>query len=106
MNRITLAGLYVGALLSRVTGTVSADADVQSELSSLKTRIAELEGAQKQSWLNERRAEEVKNLIREVLSDAETRASLLENGMYAGHDGSSAAVRSMEQSAVTTSLSA
>jgi hypothetical protein len=87
MNRIILAGLFVGALVLGFAGTVSAEVDVQSELATMKARIAELEGAKQQSWLNERRAEEVKSLIREVLADAETRASLLENGMYAGHDG-------------------
>ncbi len=37
--------------------------------------------------MTQRRAEEVKALVREVLSDAETRASLLQEGLTAGHDG-------------------
>jgi phosphate-selective porin OprO and OprP len=40
-------------------------------------------------WLDARRAEEVKGLIREVLSDADTRASMLQDGLTAGHNGKS-----------------
>lgn len=68
-------------------GSAPQTDDVQAQLASLKARIAELEGKQNESWLNGRRAEEVKALIRDVLSDADTRASLLEGGMTAGHNG-------------------
>lgn len=65
----------------------AADADLNAELAVLKARLAELEAKQDESWLSERRAEEVKTLIHEVLSDADTRASLLSNGLTAGHSG-------------------
>ena len=42
---------------------------MQRELAALKARIAELEASQNDTWLSERRAEEVKQLIHEVLSD-------------------------------------
>ncbi len=48
------------------------------------------------NWLNERRAEEVKSLIHEVLSDAEMRASLLDGGVTAGHDGKHFFIRSQD----------
>lgn len=88
-TRKRLLALGSGLLLTMAVN-VSADtasSDLRAEISQLKGRIAELEGRQNQNWLNERRAEEVKALVREVLSDAETRASLLEGGLTAGHNG-------------------
>lgn len=81
-----------GSLLLGLAGVTIADTtptgtDVQAELSALRARVQELEGKQSDNWLNQRRAEEVKALVKEVLSDADTRASLLENGMSAGHNG-------------------
>ena len=61
--------------------------DLQAELRSLRARVAELEAKESDTWLNERRAEELKTLIREVLADADTRASLLGDDFTAGHDG-------------------
>jgi hypothetical protein len=66
--------------------TAPGDTAVRAELEALRARINELETNQNDHWLNERRAEEVKGLIREVLSDADSRASLA-GGVTAGHDG-------------------
>jgi len=78
-------------VLLGVAGVVHADttssSDLKAEMSALRARVAELEGRQNEAWLNERRAEEVKTLVKEVLTDADTRASLLEGGMTAGHNG-------------------
>jgi predicted porin len=78
-----------GSVLLGVAGAASAsDAQsLQAEVAALKAEVAQLKGQQQDSWLNERRAEEVKSLVREVLADADTRASLLEGGMTAGHNG-------------------
>lgn len=77
-------------MLLSAASVVQADAtqgnDVQAELAAMRARIAQLEGTQSQSWLNERRAEEVKSLVREVLSDADTRASMQEGGVNAGYN--------------------
>jgi len=59
----------------------------QEELQKIKGEVQRLREEGHDNWLNERRAEEVKTLIREVLSDADTRASLLSDGVMAGHDG-------------------
>lgn len=79
-----------GAALLALAGVVNAeapatDAALKSEMATLKARIGELEGKQSQQWLDARRAEEVKALVREVLSDADTRASLQNDGLTAGH---------------------
>ncbi|MBI1367953.1 MAG: hypothetical protein GC162_04795 [Planctomycetes bacterium] len=72
----------------------SDDSDLRAELEALKsqvktqaTEIQQLRAANGDSWLTQRRAEEVKTLIRDVLSDADTRASLAEGGMTAGWNG-------------------
>lgn len=59
----------------------------REENRELLQRVGELEARQEGSWLNARRAEEVKALIRQVLSDADTRASLTGDGIAAGHNG-------------------
>jgi hypothetical protein len=79
-----------GAALLALAGVVHAeapatDAALKSEMATLKARIGELEGKQSQQWLDARRTEEVKALVREVLSDADTRASLQGDGAVAGH---------------------
>ena len=81
------SGLLVG-----IAGVVHADmtpgeASLREEVSALKAEMAQLKAQQDNSWLAERRAEEFKAMVRDVLSDADTRASLLENGMSAGHNG-------------------
>jgi hypothetical protein len=77
----------LGLSCSAFAETNSTDADLRAEMEALKAEIAQLKQGQDDTWLNERRAEEVKTLIRDVLADADTRASLLQDGMYAGHDG-------------------
>jgi hypothetical protein len=84
---------FGGSLLMGIAGVAHADAtpfdsDLRTELEAVKAQLAELKAAQDDQWLDQRRAEEVKTLIRDVLADADTRASLLENGMTAGHNGS------------------
>ena len=81
-----------GALLIGMTGVARAEmtggqASEQAKVAALEARITQLEAQQSSDWLNQRRAEEMKSLIQEVLSDADTRASLLESHMTAGHNG-------------------
>ena len=61
--------------------------DMQAQIDALRSELSQVKSTQGDNWLNERRAEEVKGLIMEVLSDADTRASLLNDGALAGHDG-------------------
>ncbi len=50
---------------------------MQLELDDLKDQVWQVRAQQEAGWMTERRSEEVKSLIREVLSDADTRAALL-----------------------------
>jgi len=61
--------------------------DMQAQIDALRTELSQVQVQQGDNWLNERRAEEVKGLIMEVLSDADTRASLMNDGAIAGHNG-------------------
>jgi len=76
-----------GGLLLSVAGLAAADTqatELQSEVAALRARIAQLENRQSQNWVDARRADEVKALVKEVLADADTRASLQGGGMPAG----------------------
>jgi hypothetical protein len=64
----------------------AANQDLQAEIQSLKARLAELESKNGDNWLTEQRAEEVRNLVHDVLADADTRASLLQGGMMSGYE--------------------
>ncbi len=59
----------------------------QATLAQVQSQLSQFRQDQSENWLSERRAEEVKSLIHEVLSDADTRATLLQDSMTAGHDG-------------------
>ena len=85
--RSILAG---SAMLFALAGVVNAeapatDASLKAEMTQLKTRLNELEGKKSQQWLDAQRTEEVKALVREVLADADTRASLQKDGLSAGY---------------------
>jgi hypothetical protein len=86
------AGLTAGAMASDNTvneqlKALRAELDaVRASNSQLQGQVAQLRSASDENWLNERRAEEVKSLVKEVLADADTRASLLEGGMTAGYN--------------------
>jgi len=79
--------LAAGAPATATTTELSGADDMRARLELAEQRIAELEGSNSENWLNGRRTEEIKTLIREVLQDADTRASLVEGGS-AGHNGS------------------
>ncbi len=87
MNRCKFALTMGGALAMGLAGVANADEALRSEVAQLRQQVAELKGQQNSSWLDQRRAEEVKALIGEVLADADTRASLMADGMVAGHNG-------------------
>ena len=76
----TLAGL---GMLTPAQGDQIAD--MQAQIDSLRSELSQVQVDQGDNWLNERRAEEVKGLIMEVLADADTRASLLNDGATAGY---------------------
>ncbi|MCE9591319.1 MAG: OprO/OprP family phosphate-selective porin [Planctomycetes bacterium] len=90
-TRKHMFALSSGLLLSMAgvvhAETATGESALRSEIATMKSRIAQLESQKSETWLNEQRAEEVKTLVREVLADADTRASLQGSGAVAGHNG-------------------
>ena len=108
MRRSHSIGLIIGLLIAGVSvpiaGAESTDTDTMAQLQTLQEEVAQLRRSNAQlqtlrnevaqlraqeddDWLNEQREQEIKSLIHDVLADAETRASLLDEGLSAGHDG-------------------
>jgi hypothetical protein len=91
MSLTTRVGLLAGATAMTLTGvgaaatTDTTTEELRAHVQQLTARVAELEG-KGGNWLSEQRANEVRNLVHDVLSDADTRASLLGSGMTAGYD--------------------
>lgn len=80
------AGAVCG-LTAVASAETANEAQLRAKVEQLEARLSQVEGKSNENWLNERRAEEVKALIQEVLADSDTRASLMADGMTAGHDG-------------------
>lgn len=61
-------------------------ADLTARVTDLEHVVARLRSAQGEPWLTTRRAAEIRGLVQDVLADADTRSSLLQDGMTAGWD--------------------
>lgn len=55
-----------------------------SELSSVKTELDTLKAQSNEDWMTRQRVEEIKTLVAEVVADADTRTSLLQDSLAAG----------------------
>lgn len=92
MNLTKQVGLVVGAAALTLTSgsfadtTPEANTDLKAQLSDALARIDQLEAKQNDNWLTEQRADEIRGLVQDVLADADTRASLLAQGVTAGYD--------------------
>jgi hypothetical protein len=58
--------------------------DVQRELAAMRADLAAIRAQQRDRWLDEARAQSVRDLVRDVLSDSATRASFLSTDWTAG----------------------
>lgn len=91
---LTLVAGPVQAATSSDAALSDTVRQLQTEIETLRAnnaamdqKLSRMESQSDESWLNQRRAEEVKALVHEVLADADTRASLMQDGMTAGHNG-------------------
>ena len=85
--RYTLTTILAATLALSATA-FGADRDaVLEEMAALKAELNQLEANQNESWLTERRAQEVKTLVGQVLADAETRSSLMDSSATLGWNG-------------------
>ena len=71
-------------LLQRLRKLEERDARHQRVLEQQQHEIDELRQQVGDNWLTERRAEEIRSLVADVLADVDTRSTLMQNGMTAG----------------------
>lgn len=60
---------------------------LEEDKSEMKGEIAELQSQLGDNWMTERRADEIKTLVADVLADADSRSSLQDAGLTAGWNG-------------------
>jgi hypothetical protein len=83
---LALGGAMTSNLMADDSAEVKAQLNaLQATVKAQQAELQQLHAAAGDTWLNERRAEEIKGLVKEVLSDADTRSSLAEGGVTAGH---------------------
>jgi hypothetical protein len=78
ITKFGIASLFAGI----ACGVAGADTntELQERLEAAEARIAELSASDSDNWLNDKRAEETRQLVHDVLADADSRASLVGNG--------------------------
>ncbi len=85
-----LAGTTALTLTCGSLAGTGADAekssDLEARLAAAEAKIAQMTATSKDSWLTEQRADEIRSLVQDVLADADTRSSLLSQGVTAGYD--------------------
>jgi hypothetical protein len=57
---------------------------LRKDNASMRNQIDDLRSRSEDNWLTQRRADQIRGLVQEVLADADTRASLLNDGLNAG----------------------
>ncbi len=81
----------VGVLTPSVAGMADTtleeqNAELKARLARLEERLANVEAQEGEDWLTEQRAAEIRGLVQDVLADADTRSSMMAQGMTAGYD--------------------
>ena len=66
--------------------TPSEVQELRRMVEQLKSEVDQVRAEQATDWLTEKRADEVRGLIQDVLADADTRSSLLQDGTSAGYN--------------------
>ena len=88
--KIPIGALAIGLGLNAAMAGTSVDSMTDQQLREmvleLKSEVDVLRSSQDEDWLTERRAEEIRGLVSDVLADADTRASLQGGGMTSGYD--------------------
>lgn len=89
-KRVGLAGavalMLTGGSYAGTTPDGVTNDELRGRVAELEATVAELKAGQGDNWLTEQRADEIRGLVEDVLADADTRASLLTQGMAAGYD--------------------
>jgi len=82
MNISKITKFGIASLLAGIAcGAAGADElDLQARLEAAEARIAELSASNSNNWLNDKRADETRQLVHDVLADADSRSSMLGDG--------------------------
>ena len=82
MNISKITKFGIASLLAGIAcGAAGADElDLQARLEAAEARIAELSASDSNNWLNDKRADETRQLVHDVLADADSRSSMLGDG--------------------------
>ncbi|MFO0874364.1 MAG: porin [Phycisphaerales bacterium] len=92
MSLTNRVGLLAGATTLALSGASFAETPATTndaamkEIAALKAELDQIKAQQGNNWLTEQRASEIRSLVQDVLSDADSRASLQSSGMTAGWD--------------------
>ena len=72
----------VGLVTVMLSGLAVADTNtgLQERLANAEARIAEMQASNSNNWLSDQRSEEIRDLVHDVLADADIRASMVGNG--------------------------
>ncbi len=79
-------GLGGTAALADTTIDSMSDQQLRDMVLELKGEVDSLRAEQNNDWLTERRAEEIRGLVSDVMADADTRAGLQGSGLAAGYN--------------------
>ena len=87
VSLLALAGLASTAFGADDAASSGEVTELRAMVKDLQKQVDELKAEDEgDSWLTQGRAAEIKNLVQDVLADADTRASLLQSGALAGYD--------------------
>tara|TARA_B100000959_G_scaffold270373_1_gene317124 strand:- start:81 stop:1502 length:1422 start_codon:yes stop_codon:yes gene_type:complete len=81
---VTTAALVTSVLLGVQDPQIEALTDLVHEL---RSEVSELKNKQSKSWISAQRADEVRELVSDILADADTRSNLQGSAALAGYDG-------------------
>lgn len=85
-NLVTCGAIVLTAGTALADNLTDREAALNARIAELEQRLAQVERSTDNNWLTEKRAEEIRGLVHDVLADADTRSSLMGSAMTAGWD--------------------
>lgn len=81
-----LAGTTALSLGGICAANGGADSEALAQIAELKRELAEMKANNRENWLTEQRADQIRGIVQDVLADAETRSSFQATGATAGYN--------------------
>ena len=86
MLAVAVGQLAANAAANRTVDDEARTAELLRQVEAMETEVASLQAERGAGWLTDARTEEVRSIVHDVLSDAESRASLLQDVATSGWD--------------------